>query len=113
MTRRNPLRSRLLGLGLGLVLGLAASCGAPAPTPTPQPTPSVIPRALIEEAAAFCPQPRNWTLYVTQPGDTLRSLAERTSSSAAELALANCLQNPGALPAGIVFYLPRQPITPS
>jgi hypothetical protein len=67
---------------------------------------------LIEEAAAFCPQPRNWTLYVTQPGDTLRSLAERTASTTAELALANCLQNPGALASGQVVYLPRKPITP-
>ena len=98
-----------------LLLVLAA-CSRATPTPiltmTPRPSPTDVPRALIEEAVAFCPPPRNWTIYLTQPGDTLRSLAERTSSSVDELALANCLQNPGALASGQVVYLPRQPITP-
>lgn len=94
-----------------------AACGT-ARTPTPPatmtalPTATAIPQALIDEAAEFCPQPRNWVLYVTQPGDTLRSLAERTSGDTEALKLANCLQNPGALSSGMVFYLPRNPIYP-
>lgn len=90
-----------------------AACGtARTPPATMTAPPSTIPQALIDEAAEFCPQPRNWVLYVTQPGDTLHSLAERTSGSAEQLMLANCLQNPGMLRAGVVFYLSRRPIYP-
>jgi LysM repeat protein len=64
------------------------------------------------EDDAFCPPPPNWYTYIAQSGDTLRSLAERTSSSVSELATANCLQNPRALHSGQVIYLPRRPITP-
>lgn len=93
-----------------------ASCSTapllPTPPPAPLPTATTILQDLIDEAAEFCPQPRNWVLYVTQPGDTLRSLAERTSGSTEQLSLANCLQNPGILRSGIIFYLPRRPIYP-
>jgi spore germination protein YaaH len=94
------------------LLFLAACSATPLPSPTSVPTATTIPQALIDEAAEFCPQPRNWVLYVTQSGDTLRSLAERTSGSTEQLRLANCLQNPGILRSGIVFYLPRRPIYP-
>jgi hypothetical protein len=101
---------------LAIVLFSAACSIAPTPTPTPTlppaPTATEIPQALIDEAESFCPLPRNWTIYVTQPGDTFRSLAERTASSIGQLALANCLQNPRLLLSGVVIYLPRKPVTP-
>jgi LysM repeat protein len=61
---------------------------------------------------AFCPLPRNWITYRTQPGDSLQSLAQRTSSTVMQLATANCLNNPRGLLSGHVIYLPRPPITP-
>jgi LysM repeat protein len=45
---------------------------------------------------------------VVQPGDTIRSLAERSSSTVAQLAAANCLQNPRLIYAGQLFYVPRR-----
>ena len=94
-----------------LVLLLLAACGTSStatPTASPIPLPSLVPT----DVEAFCPLPRNWVTYLTQPGDSLRSLAERTSSTITQLATANCLNNPRALPSGQVFYLPRPPITP-
>lgn len=98
-----------------VLLALLAACSpAPLPTSTPAPTltPSrtTIPALLLEAAAEFCPAPRNWTIIVTQPGDTLASLARRTSSTIEALAAANCMNNPRALQSGQVFYLPRRPI---
>ncbi len=74
--------------------------------------PTELPRTTSTDEASFCPPPPNWFVYVTEAGDTLRDLADRTGSSVGELALANCLQNPRAIYAGLVIYLPRQPITP-
>ncbi len=73
--------------------------------------PTELPRVTGTDEASFCPPPPNWFVYVTEAGDTLRDLADRTGSSVGELALANCLQNPRAIAAGLVIYLPRQPIT--
>ena len=92
-----------------LVLLIASACA----TPTPAPTPTLTPYPTDPPTDVFCPQPSNWIAYVVKPGDTIRSLAERTSSAVGVLELANCLNNPsGALRAGQVFYLPRPPITP-
>lgn len=96
-----------------MTLTLAACSPAPTPTPTlapPPPTATISP-ALIAAAAEFCPMPRGWVIYLTQPGDSLAALARRTSSTTAELATANCLNNPRALDSGLVFYLPRQPVS--
>ncbi len=105
---------RRLTIRLLLLVLLAACSPAPPPTSTPAPTltPSrtTIPVILLEAAAEFCPAPRNWTIIVTQPGDTLASLARRTSSTVETLAAANCMNNPRALQSGQVFYLPRRPI---
>lgn len=87
---------------LALVLLLAAGCTTPPPTPTPTVPPTDV----------FCPPPPNWYVYTTQPGDTLPSLAARTSTTVSTLELANCLNNPRGLMTGQVFYLPRKPITP-
>ena len=86
--------------------GLLAAC-SPAPTPTPTASPTAVPTDI------FCPQPRGWYTYVSQPGDTIRSLAEHTGSTFNELAFANCLNNPhGVLYSGQAFYLPRPPVAP-
>lgn len=93
---------------------LLTSC-TPSPTPTPTvtlpPPTATISLALIEAAAEFCPMPRGWVIYLTQPGDSLQSLAQRASSTTAELATANCLNNPRGLDSGLVFYLPRPPVS--
>lgn len=95
-----------------LLLLIAAAC-RPSATPTPTPAmPTELPRVTGTDEASFCPPPPNWFIYVTEAGDTLRDLAERTGSSVGELALANCLQNPRAISAGLVLYVPRQPIIP-
>ncbi|MEO8394183.1 MAG: LysM domain-containing protein [Chloroflexota bacterium] len=93
------------------LLLLLAACSA-APTPTPTLTPIPPPSAVPTDVDAFCPLPRNWVTYRTQPGDSLRSLAQRTSTTVNALALGNCLNNPRGLLSGQVFYLPRAPITP-
>ncbi len=93
-----------------LVLLVAAAC-SPSATATPtRAAPTDLPRVSSTDEASFCPPPPNWFVYVTEAGDTLRDLADRTGSSAGELALANCLQNPRAIYAGLVIYVPRQPI---
>lgn len=99
---------------LMLLLATLAACGA-SPTPTPSPLPDLVPTLLpraVDHASDFCPPPPNWYVYLAEAGDTLQSLAERSSSSVSELATANCLQNPRVLTAGQVIYLPKQPITP-
>ncbi|HVU10529.1 MAG TPA: LysM peptidoglycan-binding domain-containing protein [Phototrophicaceae bacterium] len=87
---------------------MLTACGTLAtPTPTITPVPTDPP------TDEFCPPPQNWISYITQPGDSIASLARRTSTTVQALELANCLNNPrGALLARQVFYLPRQPLPP-
>ncbi len=95
---------KLAKLVLIVLLLLLTACGTrmiPAPTVTPAPT------------DVFCPPPLNWITYITQSGDSLASLAKRTSTTVQALELANCLNNPhGILMSGQVFYLPRKPVAP-
>jgi hypothetical protein len=56
----------------------------------------------------FCPPPNGWFAYVVQPGDTLAALAERTSSTLAELAAANCVNNPRQITVGTTVYVPQR-----
>ncbi|HLU11578.1 MAG TPA: LysM domain-containing protein [Oceanobacillus sp.] len=91
-----------------LLLCGCATAQSPTPTLTPTATPVPIRYQSYDEGGQFCPQPRSWYEYVIRPGDTIRSLAERTSSTVSQLAAANCLQNPRMLYAGQVFYLPRR-----
>lgn len=51
----------------------------------------------------------DWFPYTIQAGDYLIGLAQRTGTTAAELAVANCLPNPSALFTGDVLYVPRNP----
>ncbi len=97
-------------MAAALLTLLAACSAAPTPTQTLAPIVTPIPQALIDQAAEFCPPPPNWVIYVTQPGDSLQSLAARTSSSVMRLETANCLNNPRGISAGSVIYLPRPPI---
>ncbi|MBI1259513.1 MAG: LysM peptidoglycan-binding domain-containing protein [Chloroflexi bacterium] len=99
---------RLMLMGMLALLSACGTVSTATPTPSTMPPPTAIPT----DIDAFCPLPRNWVTYLTQPGDSLRSLAERTSSTTSQLATANCLNNPRALQSGQVFYLPRPPITP-
>ncbi len=101
---RNALMVWIMRLVLLLLL---VACSTTAPTAPPSPQPPI-----VSDDEAFCPPPANWYVYVTQPGDTLQSLAERTSSTVMRLETANCLVNPRGLVAGKAFYLPRKPITP-
>jgi hypothetical protein len=80
----------------------------PASTAVPTATSVPIRYQSYDEGGQFCPQPRSWYEYVIRPGDTIHSLAERTSSSVSQLAAANCLQNSRILYVGQVFYLPRR-----
>lgn len=61
-----------------------------------------------DDGGEFCPPPRAWYVYIVQPGDTIRELAERTNSTVSLLAAANCLQNPRMIMAGERFYVPRE-----
>ena len=96
-----------------ITLILLCGCTAtqvPTPTPTAAPTETPVPirYQFYDDGGQFCPPPRSWYEYVIRPGDTIRSLAERTSSSGSMLAAANCLQNPRMLAVGQVFYVPRR-----
>ncbi len=79
------------------------------PTPSPA-TRTPVPEVFQPEddGGEFCPPPRAWYVYVVQPGDTIRELADRTNSTVNLLAAANCLQNPRMLAAGQRFYVPRE-----
>ena len=107
--RRTPREIILLALFCGAAVCFAACSATPTPTPTALSSPTPLSQA---EDDSFCPPPPNWYRYVTQSGDSLRSLAERTSSTISALEAANCLNNPRALASGQVIYLPRRPITP-
>ena len=97
--------SKLLSIVFALLI--LAACSA---TPT---TPTVTAYPTDPPTDVFCPPPPNWISYVTQPGDTIASLAWRTSTTVQVLDLANCLNNPhGILLSKQVFYLPRQPLSP-
>lgn len=97
------------------VLIIVGGCAA-LPSPTDTPPPSANPTITLyptryqphDDGGQFCPPPRAWYEYVIRPGDTIQSLAERTSSTVARLSAANCLQNPRLLTTGQLFYVPRR-----
>ena len=72
------------------------------PTPPPPPPP------------AACPQPPGWNPITVQPGDTLRSLANKHDLDPAELAAQNCLVTETLLP-GTTLYVPgrQQAVQPT
>lgn len=78
-------------------------------TPTPLPAPLESPSA---GTVGPCQAPSSWTPYVTQVGDTMNSLAERTGVSVYDLQQVNCLTNLTIQP-GQTVYLPFTPPTPT
>lgn len=83
-------------------------------TPTPTPTdvaltnPTQAPPTVVN-----CVPQTNWPVYVVVPGDTLSRIAERTRSTTAQLAQANCLANPGLIYVGQRLYVPSLPPAPT
>lgn len=90
-----------------LAIFVCASACAPLPQPSIEAT---VNTARVVPTDDFCPPPRGWFAYETKPGDTLRSIAERTASTIELLAAANCLQNPTRLNSGIILYVPARPV---
>ncbi len=88
-------------------------------TPTPTPTlfvptfppdlltPTVTPFVIGVATGTPCAPRRDWTPYTVQAGETLFSIARRAGISLAELARANCINDPSRLSAGEVLYVPR------
>lgn len=93
---------------LGGCAGLPAAPSAPTASPTPTITPYPTRDPTYDEGGQFCPPPRAWYEYIVRPGDTIRSLAEKTNSTVTQLAAANCLQNPRLIYVGQLFYVPRR-----
>jgi LysM repeat protein len=73
----------------------------PVPTPTQLLVPSHTP--------APCSRPRNWIVYVVQPGDTLYRLSLAYGVSVAELQRANCMGSSIFLQVGKPLYVPPWP----
>ena len=56
------------------------------------------------------PSPRaGWDLYTVRRGDTLQAIAQLVGASVAELAEANCLQDPNRITAGQSIWAPALP----
>jgi hypothetical protein len=62
---------------------------------------------------ANCAVRTDWPIYVVQRGDILNAIAQRVGSSAAELARANCLNNPNLIEVGQPLRVPRLPAVPA
>ncbi len=98
---RNFRRSVLIGALVSLNLTACSSSASSVPIPTPT-------IEVIADESAFCPPPPGWFTYRVQPGDTLRSIAERANSSIGELSAANCLNNPRIISTGTLLYVPQR-----
>lgn len=64
------------------------------------------PKVALLSATPRCPQPRGWSVYVIQPGDTLDNIAERFNTSSEALAHENCLEVSALFP-GTELYVPN------
>src|SRR5690606_12886313 len=86
----------------------AAAAAPPAPgaatgtTAGQAPAPAAVAPPGTEADAVF-------RAYTVQPGDTLRSVADRFGVSAASIARESGLANPDTLPVGHVLTIPTQP----
>lgn len=56
-----------------------------------------------------CTKRQEWPTYTVQPGDTISKIARASSTTAAEIAAANCLADPSLILVGDVLYVPRLP----
>lgn len=71
---------------------------------TPQSSTST-PKARVISPTPRCPQPRGWSVYVIQPGDTLAGIAKKFKTTAETLANENCLEVSTLFP-GTELYVP-------
>gem|GEM_PF-798225 len=79
-------------------------------TPAPQPTATTRPASSGNPApVANCTPRTDWPVYTVQAGDTVGTIAQRTGTTAAQLATANCLSNPNLIAVGQQMRVPRQP----
>lgn len=69
--------------------------------------------ALIIDRQVSCIPRIDWMVYVVVGGDTLSGIAVRSRSTVAELAEANCLDNPRLIIEGQRIYVRQQPVTPT
>ncbi len=53
--------------------------------------------------------PAGWVSYTIRPGDSISSIAARSSSDVAQLIQVNCLANPRFIVAGTQLFVARQP----
>lgn len=98
-------------LTTAVVLIVLAGCAGATDTIENQTPPalsaSATPQIVLDDDE-FCPPPPGWFEYVVRAGDTLNSIAERSSSTRAELTAANCLNNPREVASGTVLYVPQR-----
>ncbi len=80
-------------------------------------TPSITPFGGEQTAtpgASGCTIPEEWIAYTVQSGDTLFALALRFGLTTAELAQANCIDDPNNITTGQILYVPPgSNVTPS
>ena len=84
-------------------------------TATPAATTAVIPTTapLATTAPVVvqpCGIPSGWIAYRVVAGDTVGNLAQRTGTTAAQLASGNCLVNANVISVGQTLYVPRAPV---
>jgi hypothetical protein len=91
---------------------------AAATTPTPTLAPTLTPtRAALPNSGQVPPTQTNclpqtgWPVYTVVAGDTLGVIAQRSGSTVAQLATANCLSNAELIYVGQKLYVPRLPVT--
>ncbi len=60
-----------------------------------------------------CTPQAEWEEYEIQRGDNLTRIATLTGSTVDELIAANCLENPNAIRAGQILYVPQVAQTPT
>jgi len=115
-----------VAIGTLLLSTLACSLGASSPTLTPIPSSDLPTNQVITAApsqpvaqssaalptAGACTVNTSWPLYTVVAGDTLASIATRTGSSIAALALANCLTNQNNIAVGQQLHVPHIPVDP-
>jgi len=85
-------------------------------TPTPSPTATTASSgngSTVNTSNNTCTPRTDWPTYIVVQGNTLGQIAERTGTTAQQLATANCLSNADIISAGQPLRVPRQPIPPT
>jgi LysM repeat protein len=68
--------------------------------------------SVVVPANCVVSQPAGWTTYTIQAGDTLSGIAQRSGSTVAELALANCITDARFIVVGMTLFVPH-PVAPA